>query len=119
MTRENSSGPAEPERKDPVRRDSDESDSSSDEEWWMPEQVESRNPVVRESTLSSQKLEIPDEPLSPEYTLPFRTRSQDISVQPDPQTPAVFNTPVHISSPIHETGSSFGSFYTPGRSRKG
>ena len=118
-TRENSSGPAEPERKDPVRRDSDESDSSSDEEWWMPEQVESRNPVVRESTLSSQKLEIPDEPLSSEYTLPFRTRSQDISVQPDPQTTAVFNTPVHISSPIHETESSFGSFYTPGRSRKG
>ena len=117
-TRENSSGPAEPERKDPVRRDSDESDSSSDEEWWMPEQVESRNPVVRESTLSSQKLEIPDEPLSPEYTLPFRTRSQDISVQPDPQTPAVFNTPVQISSPIHETESSFGSFYTPGRSRR-
>ena len=97
---------------------SDESDSSSDEEWWMPEQVESRNPVVREGTLSSQNLEIPDEPLSPEYTLPFRTRSQDISVQPDPQTPAVFNTPVHISSPIHETGSSFGSFYTPGRSRR-
>ena len=97
---------------------SDDSDSSSDEEWWMSEQVESRNPVVRESTLLSQKLEIPDEPLSPEYTLPFRTRSQDISVQPDPQTPAVFNTPVHISSPIHETGSSFGSFYTPGRSRR-
>ena len=117
-TRENSSGPAEPERKDPVRRDSDESDSSSDEEWWMPEQVESRDPVVREGTLSSQKLEIPDEPLSSEYTLPFRTRSQDISVQPDPQTPAVFNTPVYISSPIHETESSFGSFYTPGRSRR-
>ena len=118
VTRENSSGPAEPERKDPVKRDSDESDSSSDEEWWMPEHVESRNPVVREGTLSSQNLEIPDEPLSPEYTLPFRTRSQDISVQPDPQTPTVFNTPVHISSPIHETGSSFGSFYTPGRSRR-
>ena len=97
---------------------SDDSDSSSDEEWWMSEQVESRNPVVRESTLLSQKLEIPDEPLSPEYTLPFRTRSQDISVQPDPQTPTVFNTPVHISSPIHETESSFGSFYTPGRSRR-
>ena len=97
---------------------SDDSDSSSDEEWWMSEQVESRNPVVRESSLLSQNLEIPDEPLSPEYTLPFRTRSQDISVQPDPQTPAVVNTPVHISSPIHETGSSFGSFYTPGRSRR-
>ena len=98
---------------------SDDSDSSSDEELEMHEQVKRREYVVRESTLSSRKLEIPDEPLAPEYTLPFRTGSQDISVQPDPQTPAVFNTPVHISSPIHEAESSFGSFYTPGRSRRG
>ena len=96
---------------------SDDSESSSDEELEMHEQVERRDSVVRESTLLSQKLEIPDKPQSPESSFPSETGSQDITVQPDPQTPASFNTPIHISSPIQETESSFGSFYTPGWSR--
>ena len=117
LTRENSSGPAEPERKDPVRGDSDDSESSSDEELEMHEKVERRDSVVRESTLISQKLKIPDKPQSQESSVPSGTGSPDITIQPDPQTPARFNTPIHISSPIQETESSFGSFYTPGWSR--
>ena len=48
---------------------------------------------------------------------PSGTGSQDITVQHDTQTPARFNTLIHISSPIQETESSFGSFYTPRWSR--
>ena len=86
----------------------------------MPRQERRKLPVIPERKLVTEGPVTLQKSRSPGLT-PHKPENQSLAVQPSSQTPSGFNSPVHISSPIQDTRSSFGSlqeFYTPQRSRR-